>query len=192
MSAPSVGDCVSAGFEGFRKNPGHHVLCTLLFLVVTGMGFGLLNGPMLVGYMRMNAKEMAGEPVTVGDLFRGFDDFVPALLAVLLGSIAVAVGFLFCIIPGLLLTPIVAVAAWIVAEGEKDGIVALQRAWALLRQYFLPIFLCNLVLSIIGGLGVLLCYVGLLLTLPISMIGLTKMGMQLTSEAAPSPALPQV
>ena len=81
MASASVGDCLSGAWGTFKKNVLTHVVCTLLVVVVAGISAVLLVGPMMVGYMRMIERETRGEAVQIGDVFRGFDDFVPAFVA---------------------------------------------------------------------------------------------------------------
>jgi hypothetical protein len=130
MAAPDISACVSAGFSGFKKNPVTHIVATLLVLFISGIGVGLLAGPMFVGYMRMIKIEDDGGQIEIADVFKGFDSFVPALLAVLVGSIIVSIGYMLCILPGMLLMAIIPTAAYLVATGENDGIAALKRWWA--------------------------------------------------------------
>ncbi len=182
MASPDISACVSAGFAGFKKNPVTHVVTTLLVIVISGVGFGLLTGPMLVGYMRMLKAEDEGGTIGIADVFKGFDDFVPSLLAVLLSSIIVSIGFMLCFVPGLLLMAMVPVAAYLVATGEKDGIAALKRAWELVKGNLVSAFLCMLILGIIGNLGVILCFVGLFITVPIAFIGSYHMAKQMAAD----------
>lgn len=180
MAAPDISTCVSAGFAGFKQDPVTHIVATLLVIFISGVGFGLLSGPMMVGYMRMVKIQDEGGKAEIADVFKGFEDFVPALVAVLVGSIIVSIGYLLCILPGLLLMAIVPTAAYLVATGEKDGIQALQRAWNTVKDNLLGAFLCMLVLGIIGNLGLILCFVGIIITLPIAFIGSYHMAKQLT------------
>ncbi|HEY8907656.1 MAG TPA: hypothetical protein VIM63_16650 [Rhodoferax sp.] len=71
-----------------------HVVTTLLVIFIGSIGFGLLAGPMLEGYMRMLKIEGEGGKIEIADVFKGFDDFVPALLAVLVGSLIVSIGYM--------------------------------------------------------------------------------------------------
>ena len=180
MAAPDISACVSAGFSGFKQDPVTHIVATLLVIVISSIFFGLLSGPMMVGYMRMIKIQEEGGKAEIADVFKGFEDFVPALVAVLVGSIIVSIGFVLCILPGLLLMAIVPTAAYLVATGEKDGIQALQRAWKTVKDNLLGAFLCMLVLGIIGNLGLILCLVGIIITLPIAFIGSYHMAQQLT------------
>lgn len=180
MAAPDIGTCVSAGFAGFKNNPVTHIVAVLLVAIIGNVSFGLLAGPMFVGYMRMIRIEDEGGKAEIVDVFKGFDDFVPALLAVLLSGLIVGVGFMLCILPGLLIMALVPVAAYLVAVGEKDGINALKRAWEAVTANLIASCLCMLVLVIIGSLGAILCGVGIFLTLPIAYIGMYHMCKQLT------------
>ena len=180
MAAPDISACVSAGFAGFKQDPLTHIIATLLVVFISGVGFGLLSGPMMVGYMRMIKIQDEGGKAEIADVFKGFEDFVPSLLAVLVGSIIVSIGYLLCILPGLLIMAIVPTAAYLVAAGEKDGIHALKRAWNAVKDNLLGAFLCMLVLGIIGNLGLILCFVGIIITLPIAFIGSYHMAKQLT------------
>jgi uncharacterized membrane protein len=180
MAAPDIGFCLSAGIDGFKKNPVAHILAVVLIGAVGGVSAGVLSGPMVVGYMRMIQKEERGEAVEFTDVFKAFDDFVPALLAVLLSSLIVSVGFMLCFVPGLLIIGLVPTAAYLVAVGEKDGINAIKRAFEAVKANLLGTVICSLVLSIVGSLGALLCGVGIFLTLPIGMIGFYHMARQIT------------
>lgn len=182
MATPEIGTCLSAGIAGLKKNFLVHIVSTLLVGMVGGVSAGLLTGPMMVGYMRMIKVEDEGGTPRIEDVFKGFDDFVPALLAVLLSGILVSIGFMLCVIPGLLIMALVPTAAYLVAMGEKDGINAIKRAFDAVKSNLLGAFFCTLVLGIVGSLGAILCGVGVILTLPITFIGMYHMAKQLTRD----------
>lgn len=184
MATPDIGTCLSAGFNGLKKDPVTHIVTSLLIGIVGGVTAGLLTGPMLVGYMRMIKHEDEGTKAEIADVFKGFDDFVPALLAVLVSSIIVGIGFMLCFIPGLLIMALVPTAAYLVAVGEKDGINAIKRAFDAIKANLLSSVFCALVLGIVGSIGGLLCGIGMILTLPIAFIGMYHMAKQLTDGGA--------
>lgn len=182
MAAPDIGICLSAGFAGLKKDPVTHIVATVLVGVIGGVTAGLLTGPMAVGYMRMIRHEANGGKAEFTDVFKGFDDFVPALLAVLLSSIIVSIGFMLCVLPGLLMIALVPTSAFLVAMGEKDGIQAIRRAFTAIKNHLLGTVLCALVLSLVGSLGTILCGVGIFLTLPIGIIGMYHLAQQITDD----------
>ena len=187
MSAPDLGACISAGIAGLTKNFITHVVASLLVGIVSNISFGLLSGPMVVGYMKMVKKEDEGGTAEIGDVFKGFDDFVPALVSALVGGIIVTIGFFLCIIPGLLLMALIPCAAYLVATGEKDGINALKRAWPPIKANLVMAALSMLVLGIIGQIGIIACFIGILITLPVSFIGMYHLAKQLNDDAVAKP-----
>lgn len=183
MASVSVGACLSGAWGLFKKNPLTHVVATLLVGVVSSVSSGLLTGPMVVGYMRMIAKEQRGEAAQIGDVFRGFDDFVPAFVAGLISLLVVSLGLMLCFIPGLLILALPSVALSLVAQGEKDGVAAFNQAWRIVTKNLGAAFWCALVLSVVGSLGLLLCGIGVLVTGPLSMIGSYFMARQLLGDS---------
>lgn len=182
MAAVNVGACLSGAWGLLKKNALTHVVATLLVGVVGSISGGLLMGPMVVGYMRMVAREHNGERAQIGDVFRGFDDFVPAFVAGLISVLVVSLGFFLCFIPGLLILALPSVALYLVAQGEKDGVAAFNQAWRIVTQNLGSAFVGAFVLSIVGSLGLLLCWVGVLVTAPLSMIGSYDMARQLVGD----------
>ena len=154
----------------------------LIMMVVGGASGGLLYGPMVLGYMRMLKMEEEGGMPQIGDVFKGFDDFLPAFLAMFLGGLAVSVGMMLCIIPGLLILALPMTAVYLVMLGEKDGINALKRAWKIVKANLIPSALCALVLGLIGSLGMILCGIGMILTMPIAFIGMYHMAKQMVGD----------
>ena len=180
MAAPNIGGSITAGIDGLKKNPITYVIGFLLLGIVNAMTFGLLLGPLMVGYFRMAKIDDEGGKAQIGDLFKGFDDLVPGLVAGILSSVIVFVGTLLCIIPGALVSPIIPTSLYLVATGEKDGVKAVTRAWKAISKHLIESFACGLVLNIIGAVGMVLCCVGLFVTLPITLIGNYHMAKQLT------------
>lgn len=188
MNSIDIGACISTGWETFKKDPLNHILALVLIGVCGSISMGILSGPMMVGYTRMLMREAEGQRISAGDVFKGFDDFVPGLVAALLSSLIISVGYTFLVIPGILLAPLLPYTIYFVAAGEKDGIEALKRAFQVLQAQLVPGALCVFVLGIVGALGVLGCCVGLLATMPIAAIGNFVMCRQILGHGAPSAA----
>lgn len=184
MASANVGACLSRAWGIFKNNFVTHLVSSLLVGVVGSISGGLLIGPMVVGYMRMIAKEAKGEKAQIGDVFRGFDDFVPAFVAGLISLLVLSVAFALCFVPGLLIMALPSVALYLVAQGERDGVAAFNRAWKTVTKNLGSAFVCSLLLGIVGGLGVLACWVGVFVTGALSMIGSYFMAEQLLGDEA--------
>ncbi|MCK6490717.1 MAG: hypothetical protein L6R48_20900 [Planctomycetes bacterium] len=183
MASIDIGSTLSKSIARLKANPGFHIISCLLVGIIGSAVFGLLQGPMMVGYFKALEKEDRGEMPEIGDVFKGFDDFVPALIAGVVGGLVVGIGFMLCLIPGILILPLFPLALYFVAKGEKDGINALKRAWPLVKASLVPAALAALVVGLVGYVGIILCFVGVILTMPIAMIGFYLIAKQLAEEA---------
>ena len=179
----SMGQVISSTFADLKSNYLTHVIATLLTSIIGGFAFGLLVAPLQVGYMKLEEKIQGGESVTFTDIFKGFDHFVPALVAFLISAVITGIGFVFCIIPGLVLMPLIPLSLYLVAQGEKDGVQAVQQAWGHLKRNLLMAMITMIVLSALGSLGIIFCFVGIFLTLPLVYIGSYHMAKALTATA---------
>jgi uncharacterized membrane protein len=189
-SGYSVGKVISHAFADLKSNFLTHVVATLLTSIIGGFAFGLLVAPLQVGYMKLEDKIHAGQSATFTDIFKGFDHFVPALVAFLISAVITGIGFLFCIIPGLVLMPLIPVSLYLVSQGENDGVQAVQRAWDYLKSNLLMAMITMLVLSALGSLGIIFCFVGIFLTLPLVYIGSYHMAKELVGAAGTTTVTP--
>jgi len=184
MASVDLGNALSTGVNTFKANAVNHIIVFIVFSLVTNVSFGLLIGPMIVGYFKYLTKEASGAKPEIGDLFKGFDQFVPALVAGIVAFILIVIGSFLCIIPGLLIAPLLPVALLLVARGEKDGIQALQKGWAFLKPNLLMAAVSMVVIQIIGQIGIFACFVGLLVTGPIAMIASWHLATQILGDAS--------
>lgn len=182
MARPNIGQCISSGLEIFKKNPITYVLAWLILAVVNGMAFGLLLGPLMVGYFRMVKIDAAGGKAEIGDLFKGFDDLSAGMVAGLISLLAIGFGSIFCVLPGLVAAPLLPVSIYLVAEGEKDGVNAIKRAWHAISANLVEAVVYMLLLAILMFVGFFVCCVGAFATVPLGVIGQYWLAKQLTDD----------
>jgi hypothetical protein len=132
-----------------------------------GMAFGLLTIPFFIGFFRGIKKEYEGGKAEIGDIFSAFNIFIPSIINYAVANLVVFLGFLCCIIPGILLSPIMGLTIFYLAKGETEGLSAFKKALATLKSAPILI-LWNLVLSLFAVCGVIACFVGLFATAPIA------------------------
>ena len=129
----------------------------------------VIGGPLFLGYYGVVLKAARREPVDFGQVFSGFQRFVPALIANIILSVLTIVGCILLVIPGLfigmLFTPLTFVGMsdrsldfWPAIDQAKNTIMANAGSWIML---FLVVFGLNLA-------GMLACGVGIFLTMPLS------------------------
>ena len=182
MSSPNLSTIISDSFADYKASFVTHFIATLLAALLGSILLGLLVGPMHVGYMKMQEKQRNGQPIDFGDVFKGFDDFGPALVVFIIGSIIITIGLFLCVIPGLLVAPILPVALYLVSKGQKDGVQAIKDAWRLVNENLIMCAITMIVLTIVASLGFILCGVGFFLTLPLLNIGSYHLSRQLVGD----------
>jgi len=89
-SAIDAGGCVSNAWNLVKQNYGMYLGITLIAVILAGCipcVSLFLVGPIMGGVFFVVLREMRGEPVDFGMMFRGFDKFVPLMVVGLVQSI---------------------------------------------------------------------------------------------------------
>lgn len=202
----NIGECFSYGYGALKRNIGFHLVAGLLFVLIyvganlltQALQIGMADQPLvkvfflvmqtllslavtscfLLGYYHALSKVDAGEEPEIGDLFSQLDKLLPALLTSVMYSILSVIGFVCCIIPGLVLMPMYPMSLYLVYKGERHPISALKRAWAGMEDNLIMAIITMTALGLIGSLGFIACGVGALITMPIYYAGCYKMTRQ--------------
>ncbi|HMT08329.1 MAG TPA: hypothetical protein PKA82_10020 [Pyrinomonadaceae bacterium] len=85
-----AGDCVSNAWNQMSAKFGLYLGVGLVTYIMVGcipIVSIFLFGPVMAGFYYVSLKDMRGEPVEFGMLFRGFDKFLPLMIIGLLQSI---------------------------------------------------------------------------------------------------------
>jgi uncharacterized membrane protein len=153
----------------FLSKPLEHLVASLLVLVLSVVSLGVLLGPLSVGQIRMIEKQQRGEEPRIDDVFTGFSSFGPAFLTTLVLFIAMTIGALLFVLPGLFVGVAWGFALWFVALEGASATEALAGSWQLLRRQTASVLV---VLVIMGALNVIASSVVLatLLSAPFTMI----------------------
>lgn len=160
-----------AGGGRNSDNIGQQILIQLSSIVVSTIVTGL-HYFFLSGMSKMALKQMRGEQIAVGDMFSPRAGLPAALVAGFLCALGITFGSYLCLVPGLLLGGLWMFVAPILAEQEIDGIGAMRKSFNLLKPDMWNALGVYFVLSLVAGLGGLLCGVGALFTYPLLPISL--------------------
>jgi uncharacterized membrane protein len=173
-SPVNIGRWISEGWNLVNKDLGFFAALTLVFLVIsivagsTVLGLILL-GPLQVGYFYILFQKLRGKPTSIGDIGRGFDVFVAAMLMGILVAAFEAIGFILCIIPGFIVLAWYLFAPSFVLEKKMDFWQAMEASRLLVSQHLFEFVLFIIVQILLILVGVLLCVVGVLVMLPVCM-----------------------
>lgn len=194
-----IGEWISGGWELVKSDLWNFIILTLIFGVIsfiagyTYIGSLIISGPLVCSYYYIIFNKMRGGKVNIGDLTKGFNFFVPALLACIIITIFTVIGLIFCIVPGLIIGAMYQFTFPLIVDKKLGFWEAMEESRKIIWPHIFQFTIFIIVLGLINILGVLLCCIGILITLPIyfcslacayrDMVGLTEQAMPNTSAS---------
>lgn len=170
----NIGTWVSKAWDLVTADLANFLILGLIFAVIVGVaattaiGQFLVIGPLSVGFYLIIFKRMRGEELNVGDIAKGFNYFVPSVLANILISAFVAIGLALCIIPGLLIAALYLFTYAFILEQKLDFWEAMEASRKVLKDHLFEMTIFVLLLGLINFVGVLLCGIGVIFTIPLT------------------------
>lgn len=158
---------------------------------IVGSFIGLLvtclaMAPVLAAFFRDMESENRGENVQPASLINCFGTFTQAAVANLVSSIIVGIGLLCCIIPGILLSPMITISIFFVARGD-NAMDAVKKSFNIIKTNPMTILYTIVFFLIATVVGLLACCVGIIITVPMAYAAIYMMMKQILGEDA-SPA----
>ncbi|MBU2547002.1 MAG: hypothetical protein KKB20_01205 [Proteobacteria bacterium] len=171
---------LSQGFNLYKNNFMVLLLASVLAVLLGSITGGILAGPMAAGLILIALGLLDGvvPPPQAGDVFKGFGWFLQSFLFVFLWGLALLIVWLILnIIPiiGHLLSLALYLAAeallmfglFLIVEQNMPFWAAGMASIAMVRSNFWPFMGFGVLAAVIGGIGSILCGLGVVLTLPI-------------------------
>jgi hypothetical protein len=178
--ADKFGDWIKEGFDIYKNNLGLLILASLIAFLLSVVSLGVLSGPMSAGLIAMILRLRDGDPTPpeVGDVFKGFQYFLPSFLfGIVWGAILVVGCLILAVIPclGQLLSVCLFVAAsaflmfglFLIVDQKMDFWTASTASIEKVKPAFLPYLGLAVVAGLIGEVGALACGIGASVTMPI-------------------------
>ena len=167
----SGGRWIGEGWALVKADLGNYIVISLLFFLLSGVP--LIQGPLIAGFHIFTMKKLMGRNAELGDLFKGFNLFVPTLVASLLIGLLTFAGTLFCIIPGLVVAAIYKFTYLFIVDKKMDFWPAMQASHAVVKNDYFGFTMFLLLAVLVNILGALCCFVGLLVTIPLTFAAIT-------------------
>lgn len=124
------------------------------------------------GLYRMAINQVRKGTIDFGDLFSAADVLPTLLGAAILTAIATTVGFLFCIIPGLLIASLLIFTTPLIVDKKMGAIDAMRTSIDVLKPQMWMALAFALVVGLIAIAGAMLCGIGMLITVPLAFLSL--------------------
>jgi len=168
-----TGRWLGAGWQIVQQNLGAYALMALLFGVLASCVPVVLHGPLMVGFHIAFMRKMVRGTMEVGDLFKGFSFFVPSLIASILISVFSTIGFICCIIPGIVVSAMFMFTYLFIVDKRMDFWPAMQASHEIVKKNYVGFSLFILASILLNLVGALCLLVGLLITIPITVAAIT-------------------
>lgn len=190
----SVRECLSYGWQTFKKRPGFLILAGVLILVlhivlslsdyipdpevpavtivlilvsIVTIFLGFLIDVGTLNLMLRVHDNVEGAKLS--DLWRP-DAYWRYLGTTILMVLAVLAGLILLIIPGIIIAIALSFGTLITVDKGMRPVAALKESWRLTKGYRWKLFLLGLATILLNIVGALLLIVGLFVTLPVSFI----------------------
>jgi len=187
----SPGTAISYAWSATVKNIGPLVLMTLVCLVVeaavvlvilgrvTGVIFflffiatSIISLILSMGLIRAALRVTDGGKPELSQLTET-DQLGPYIVQAILVGLAVGIGYVLCIIPGLIARNLFAFAGYAVIDSrDGDAVGAIKRSFEIVKGNFWAVLGLMLLLGLINVAAFLLCGIGLLFTYPMSLVAI--------------------
>ena len=168
-----TGRWIGIGWEMVKADLVTFALLAIVFSLLSGMVPVIIQGALMAGFHIFCIKKMFNRQAEFADLFKGFNYFVPTLVASLLISLFVFLGTLACLIPGLVVAAMYKFTYLFILDKRMDFWPAMQASHAVVKNDYLGFSLFLVVLFLINLLGLLCCIVGVFVTVPLSIAAIT-------------------
>ena len=154
----SAGRWIGEGWALVKADLGNYIVISLLFAILSGVP--LIQGPLVAGFHIFTMKKLLGRNAEFGDLFKGFNFFVPTLVASLLIGVFTFAGTLLCIIPGLVVAAMYKFTYLFIVDKKMDFWPAMQASHAVVKNDYFGFTLFLILAFLVNILGVLVLHCG--------------------------------
>ncbi|MFC1920829.1 hypothetical protein ACFLYQ_03780 [Chloroflexota bacterium] len=139
---------------------------TYTFWDFFGSVYGLLiSGPVAYGMYFAYLKAARGNTPDIKDMFESFNTYWNAVLANLLSSVIIVIGFALLIVPGIIFACKLAFVPFLVVEYKMDAVTAVKESWHMTNGYAMDVFLIGLLAIPIAIAGIICFGVGIFVSM---------------------------
>jgi hypothetical protein len=203
-TAFSIKESLVFGWEVFKKQPWFYisvVLALTLFSIIVDM---LINGGrndasligFLISFLASTIVSIAyarlalsvaegGTPVGWEGLWVP-DRFFPMLGTIALQGLIILVGLVLLIIPGIIAAVLLMFAQLAVVDKNLNPVEALKESYALAKPHLWQLVLFSFAILVLNVVGLLALVIGLLVTVPVSVIAVAHVYKKLVKLSIPA------
>jgi len=181
MQRFSKGESIKFGWDVATGNLGLFVVALLIMCMISvfpvffdswvvGLVSGILEMVVSLGLMKMCLRFVDGDRGELVDLFATFSLLISYLIASILVGFVTTIGLILLIIPGIIWGIRFQFFGWVIVDKNVGPFEAMQESWEITRGSAWNLFLLWIMLAGINILGMMALLVGLLVTIPLTML----------------------
>ncbi len=187
-----IGDAVEAGWNSVKAHIGFFIGIFLLFAALSfmsayasGIGtravLGLLISGISIGYIKLAIDVVDGKSPEFKELFSCFSLLLKYILAAILYTLVVTIGLALFVIPGVIWAVQFGFYPYVIVKERLWPLAALRRSSAITEGVKGKLIIFALALIGINLLGVIALGIGVIVTIPLSVIAAAHVFKQLES-----------
>jgi hypothetical protein len=196
-----IGGAISYGWNKFTQNAGPLIAAVVLIVVINGIVsfvgnvvdslllrvivqiIGIVVSAVIsFGLVNVSLKIVRGEQAEINDIFPSGPMVVPYAITGIIVSFVTSIGFVLCIIPGVIAATFLLFAHFVVIdEGLQPG-DAIKRSIDLVKPNFGGVLGFIVVAGLVNLVGFILCCIGALATIPLTTVAGAKVYKGLKGE----------
>jgi uncharacterized membrane protein len=165
------GKWIGEGWDLVKQDMGSYILISLIFFLLSGVPF--IQGALIAGFHIFTMKKLMGRRAEFGDLFKGFNFFIPTLVAALLIGLFTCLGAIACLVGSLVVAAMYKFTYLFIVDKRMDFWPAMQASHAVVKNDYFGFTMFLLLAFLINVLGFICCIVGLLVTVPLTFAAIT-------------------
>ena len=190
MKQFSIGEALSFGWETWKSNallwigviivvgivealpqfPAQARGITLVLTVVLGLIAFVISSIVQIGLMKLSLSFVDTGRAEFGDLFNGYPVFVSYLIAAIIFGVMFGVGLVFLVVPGIIVAVIFGMVQLCDRRSRHGADRRVTAEHGPDRGVRMDIFLFGLAVLGLNLLGAIPCFLGLFVTLPMTMM----------------------
>jgi uncharacterized membrane protein len=144
-----------------------------------------------LGLMRIALAAHEGRPVSVQMLFgESWRTLLQYAIVAIVTGVLTFIGLILIIVPGIIVSVMLSIAPLLLLDRHVSGVVALKESRRLTKGHRMNIFLFFLVIGVLNIVGAVLAGIGLLITVPVSLLAFVYAYKQIEKGVALAPSAP--
>jgi uncharacterized membrane protein len=135
--------------------------------IIVSLCSWIIGSLMTLGVVKIGLKIYNGEAFEIAEMFTNYQPLLNYLLASILYIVAVILGLVLLIIPGIIIAIRMSFYVYLMVDKNMNPVDALKESWKMTKGSFWRLFLFSLLTLGVIVLGILALLVGVVVAVPV-------------------------